>query len=202
MKLTLAAFALGLGISIGAQGATVTFSSFSDATGKFGVATPVGDTLGVDVSAFKADTSSLANNLAFDTIAFTVNADAGFKITSITYTESGTATTDGTSFAAASATWVVNNVASSLGFHVFPQNSLNATFTLSSPMPIGGVLSLPVSITNNLFASGISASIQKTSASIEVTTAPLSTVPEPSAVVLLLAGLGGVVALAGRRRRS
>jgi hypothetical protein len=195
-----AAFVLPIGAGVSTQAATVTFSDINTATGAFGAVTPGDDTLDIDVSAFLADTSNLAqgSGVAFDTIAFLVTADPGYSITAIKYTEGGLATANASSFASATATWVVGGLASSMGYHVFSNTGTRGTFfTLSSTTDVPTVTSLLVSITNSLFAFGTSATVAKNLALVEVTTAPI---PEPASVFFLLAGLGVVGVFVGSRR--
>jgi hypothetical protein len=190
------ACALVLGGAAATQAASVTFSDISVATGAFGPVTVLDDVLDIDVSGFVADTSDLASGsgVTFDTIAFLVTANPGYYITSIKFTERGSATTDSASYAAATATWVVNGESSSLGFHVFPQGS-DGSFELASTKNLANLTSVLVSITNNLFAFGTNATVSKSLGLVEVTT-----IPEPASILFLLTGLA-LVALVRQRRQ-
>jgi hypothetical protein len=195
-----AAFVLSIGAGVATQAETVTFSDINTATGEFGAVTHGDDTLDIDVSAFLADTSNLAqgSGVAFDTIAFLVTADPGYTITAIKYTEGGLATANASSFASAAATWVVGGLASSMGYHVFSNTGATGTsFTLSSTTDVRAATSLLVSITNSLFAFGTSATVGKNLSLVEVTTA---SIPEPTSVLFLLAGLAVVAVFVATRR--
>jgi hypothetical protein len=184
---------LAVGAGISAQAATVTFSDISTATGAFSGINSADDNI-LDIALQDFAATSTGSGLAFDTIAFVVNAEPGYYISSIRYSEHLVATLDDTSFAAATATWVVGGVSLPIGSYVFQSSG---DITIASPRLLGpGVTTLPVAITNNLFAFGTDASLIKDRALVEVTTVPI---PEPASVLFLLAGLG-LVAWVTRRR--
>lgn len=82
-----------------------------------------------------------------DTISFTVNAPLGFYVAKITYNQRGVGWTCRTCSSAGAATWVVAGHPASLG--VFTNNpTLSATADLTTLK----MSSVPVSITDSLFA--------------------------------------------------
>jgi len=90
---------------------------------------------------------SSTRRVAMDTISFTVNAPTGFYVAKITFTQRGSGWTCRTCSSAGAATWVVAGHPASLG--VFTNNpALTATADLTA-MKLGSV---PVSITDSLFA--------------------------------------------------
>jgi hypothetical protein len=96
---------------------------------------------------FRASTAAFYQSTAVDTISVTVQAPAGFYISAITYTQSGTGSQVRTGKAAGGATWVVGGRA--LDLDTFGTNpNLSATVDLSDAKPTV----VPVSITNALFA--------------------------------------------------
>jgi len=194
-----------------AQAATVTFSNINDSVGVldgpgfqelFDVTTTVVDggdpnTLILGLTDFNADGGQI---LATDTLSFTVSVnDPAYRITSISYSESGVGNgaDDGSAFATGAIS--VNGDSKSLGFHSVP-DALSVPWALGpASFPLSGVVQeAVVTITNTLIATG-STDIEKNSASVTVGVAP---VPLPPAVWLLGSAILGMVSIGRARRRG
>jgi hypothetical protein len=120
---------------------------------------------------FRASSASFSYAAAMDTISFRVEAPAGFSIATITYSQAGAGSIIRTGKAAGSAHWVVGAFAAPLG--LFGTNpTLNGEANLTGL----GLTSVPVSITNGLFAFATPTS---GSASVEVTGAEVTVCLEP-----------------------
>jgi hypothetical protein len=127
----------------------------------------VGFDTGLDPTAFTTAefVAGGARRVAMDTLSFTVTAPAGFYVAKITYTQRGTGSTCRTCSSAGSAEWVVAGHPASLG--VFSNNpALTATADLTGLK----LVTVPVSITDSLFATTGSVSI--TGADIRVKLLP------------------------------
>jgi hypothetical protein len=110
----------------------------------------IGFNSGLDPTTFTTTqfVASSTRRVAMDTISFTVNAPAGFYVSRVTFTQRGSGFTCRTCSSAGAATWVVAGHPASLG--VFTNNpGLTATADLTALK----LVSVPVSITDSLFAS-------------------------------------------------
>ncbi len=204
---TLGAVALAA-ITVGANAATVTFFDLSDSDpGNYDVGTTLatGNVLTLGLDNFTAAAPGTFQSIpvpfsnAFDTISFKIQAPTGFKITKLSYTESGTYNNDDGTFTYATGSWFVDGATQSLG--IFFQGGADGNWTLSKDRAISGAGDLiSVSITNNLFAIAPlgASSISKTAASLTVELAP---VPVPPAVWMLGSAIVGL-ATVGRRKAA
>lgn len=186
------------------QAATVTFSDIIDGDGSaslFDVSATVpdpgdGNKLIIGLNDFSADGTSVTT--ALDTLTLTINADPGFLITSISYTETGVgSTTEGV--AAATGSIVVDNKPTNFVTQLFSPNSSSGWSITPSLAVSGNKTSINISITNSLFAvafPGGIAEIAKSSATLTIGTQP---VPLPPAVWLFGSVLAGFVAFSRRR---
>jgi len=187
-----------------ATAATVTFDDIGDADGlpalfNPAASVPSGNTLDLGVSDFAASAASGLFAQATDTMTFTINAPAGYKITSISYSEGGDgdASGGGVSFAVASV--VVNGQAMEPISRVFAGGS--GGWDASTSMSFSDVVtSAAMSVTNTLAAFGGagSASISKTFANV---TAEIAPIPVPPAVWMLGSAIIGL-ATVGRRKAA
>ena len=120
---------------------------------------------------FRASTESFSHTAAMDTISFRIEAPKGFYISRITYTQGGRGSAVRLGKAAGSAQWVVASVAAPLG-------QFGTTPTLKGEADLTGLAmtSVPVSITNGLFAFAPSAA---GSATLEVNSAEVQVYLEP-----------------------
>jgi hypothetical protein len=121
---------------------------------------------------FRASTAAFSHTNAMDTISFRVVAPDGFYIAKITYTQAGTGSIIRTGKAAGSAQWVVGAYAAPLGLF-----GTNPTLTGEADLTGLAMRSIPVSITNGLFAFATpalgSSSLEVTSAEVQVYLLPL-----------------------------
>jgi len=123
---------------------------------------------------FRASSEAFGHAAAMDTISFRVEAPKGFYISRITYSQGGRGSIVRTGRAAGSAHWVVGAVAAPLGlFGTMPTLKGEADLTGL------GMTSVPVSITNGLFAFATPTS---GSASLEINSAEVQVYLEPLAV--------------------
>jgi len=189
------------------QAATVDFTNIMDGDGQprlFDAANTApdptdGNILIIGLNDFTADGASAVTSSAVDTMSMTINAPAGFFISSVSYTEGGTGiTTNGV--AAATGSIVVDNTPTNFLTQLFQPNA-NSGWTITPVIAYGGnKSSINVSITNSLFAFAFSptdtAEITKTSATLTVGIEP---VPLPPAVWLFGSTLLGFVAFSRRR---
>jgi hypothetical protein len=179
-----------LGAASGAQAQTVTFSRIDDAVGSRWIdpATTrpdsidrnkliVGFNRGLDSTTFKyrefrASTAAFNYTAAMDTISVRVTAPAGYYIAKVTYSQRGTGSVTGTGRAQGGATWIVADVAGSLGTF-----STNPTLTRTIDLTGRRLTVIPVSITNslNVFSTSSlgSATVSITGADIRVQLARL-----------------------------
>jgi|GEM_PF-7000670 len=159
----------------GAQGSTVTFSRINDAVpGKYYDPTTTApgpverNTLIIGLKSFVASSEYPYKRTAMDTLSFRVAAPAGFYISRLTYSQAVNLSTSRGGGAHWAGNWVVSNVAADLG-------SGGMTRKISRTIDLTGQnrTSVPVSISNALFAHGISvtsgtASISRASVRVEV----------------------------------
>jgi len=120
---------------------------------------------------FRASSASFSHAAAMDTISFTVEAPAGFYVATITYSQAGAGSIIRTGKAAGSAQWIVGAFAAHLGLF-----GTNPTLDGEAKLTGLGLTSVPVSITNGLFAFATPTS---GSASVEVTSAEVTVCLEP-----------------------
>jgi hypothetical protein len=162
-----------------AQAQTVTFKSIHDAVPFkfFDAATTVRDpanhnklviglNTGFDPTTFlTAQFVAFDHRTAMDTISFLVNAPVGYYIAKIVYNQRGAGSTCRTCSSAGAATWVVNGHPANLG--VFTNNP---TLSGSADVTALKLTSVPVSITDSLFAT--TGSVMITGADVTVTVIP------------------------------
>jgi len=169
-----------LNLAAPAQAQTVRFKSILDAVPAkfFNAATTTADpsnpnkliigfNTGFDPTAFTTAqfVASSTRRVAMDTISFTVNAPVGFYVSRITFTQRGTGWTCRTCSSGGAATWIVAGHPASLG--VFTNNpALSGTADVAALK----LVTVPVSITDSLFATTGSVSI--TGADVVVTLIP------------------------------
>ncbi|HMM75825.1 MAG TPA: VPLPA-CTERM sorting domain-containing protein [Gammaproteobacteria bacterium] len=202
---TLGAVALAA-ITFGANAATVTFSNLADGNGApsffdIGTTTISGNQITIGINNFKADGASQVTVSALDTFSFTVTAPTGFKITKITYTESGKGeTTNG--FAAATGSITADGTPKNFLTQLFIPNTSESDWSITGSVDVANKDSIAVSIVNSLFAAAFLptdlAYVEKTGASISVDIAP---VPVPPAVWMLGSAIVGL-ATVGRRKSA
>jgi hypothetical protein len=174
-----------LGAASTAQGQVVRFSGIKDAVPSkfFDAATSapapgdantliIGLNTGFDpltfiANDFRASALPFSNRAAMDTISFTIRAPLGFFVSKITYTQHGTGFTSRTSVSYGGAQWVVAGTPLQLG--TFTNNpNLSSTVDISRKR----LRSVPVTITDSLFATTGSVSI--TEADVHVELLPIS----------------------------
>lgn len=202
---TLGAVALAA-ITFGANAATVTFSNLADGNGApsffdIGTTTISGNQITIGINNFKADGASQVTVSALDTFSFTVTAPTGFKITKITYTESGKGeTTNGV--AAATGSITADGTPKNFLTQLFIPNTSESDWSITGSVNVANKDSIAVSIVNSLFAAAFLptdlAYVEKTGASISVDIAP---VPVPPAVWMLGSAIVGL-ATVGRRKSA
>ncbi len=148
----------------------------ANATEEAGNRLAIGFNSGLDFRTFKyrdfrASTAAYSYTSASDTLTFKVNAPKGSYVARITYSQRGSGLVYRTGAASGAAHWVVNGAASTLGFFTTGP-TLTQTATLT-----GQPTSVPVSITNSLFAFSTpllgSATVSLTGADVYVEFAPL-----------------------------
>jgi len=204
---SIAGAALLAGSSFAANAATVTFSNFADGNNAssffdIGTTTVSGNDISIGINNFKADGTSQLTLSALDTFSFLITAPTGFKITKVSYTESGTgATTNGVALATGSIT--ADGTPKNFLTQLFLPNTSLSNWSISGSVDIANKDSVAVSIVNSLFATtfggiGDIANVAKTAASISVEVAPI---PVPPAVWMLGSALVGL-ATVGRRKRA
>ena len=123
---------------------------------------------------FRASTEAFSYPVAMDTISFTIEAPKGFYIARVTYTQGGRGSILRTGKAAGTAQWVVGAFAAPLA-----QFGTNPTVVGAEADLTGlGMTSVPVSITNGLFAFATpslgSAIVEVNNAEVQVYLEPLS----------------------------
>ena len=214
MLLSIAAAAL---FAASGAASALTISNVSDSDGSsayfditLNTATTVGDIttidLGIDaVNGFKAEAPAagppaLPFDSAFDTVQLTITADPGTQLVSLDFIESLMVTTGATGYAQINGSVAVAG-GGTKGFNALYLPNTGATFDTASISPdfvfAPGTTEIVVTVSNSLFAIN-DASIEKTSASLVVETAPI---PLPIPLALLGSGLLGFV-LVGRRNRQ
>jgi hypothetical protein len=115
---------------------------------------------------FRASALPFSRRAAMDTINFTIDAPSGFYISKITYSQEGIGSVARGSMSFGGATWSVSGVPATLG--AFTNNpTLSATADLTAL----NLTSVPVSITESLFAS--TGGLAVTSAAVLVELLPL-----------------------------
>ena len=139
---------------------------------------------------FRASTLAFGNRVAADSISFNVVAPAGYYVSSITYTQTGSGSVLRVADARGTSTWVVNGQPASLGvFRTDPSLARTVTFSDSR------LTVVPVSITTSLFvfapATSGDATVELTSASVSVTVAPLSSGEAKKSAVIEVSGYNG-----------
>lgn len=198
----------GLTVAGQSSAATATFSGFTDANpGLFDIATTLPDggdpnLLNIGLSAFSAGGAIIS---ALDTLNLVITAPAGYRITKITYSESGSASAPGaTDVAVATGSVTSNAVSLGLATVLFTPGSFGP-WSLGTFFDYSGdvVTAATVSITNSLFASGTlvggTASITKTAASLDV---DLALIPIPASVLLFGSALMGLAVIRRDRKAS
>ncbi|MEQ8660799.1 MAG: hypothetical protein RLW62_08280 [Gammaproteobacteria bacterium] len=202
-KSTLAAAALFC-LSAAAQAMTVTYSAIgatdgSDATGFSVAGTSVngGDPNLLDIGVTPFSLDSATASVMSDTLLVTITAAAGYYLETIQFSESGEYDASN-GVAAATVQMLAGNVGPQPGGQVFFNNA-GAWGPLSQTIDLTGMqlTSVNVSISNQLFVGN--AAIQKTSAQLASTVAPL---PLPAAVWMLGTSLASLLVVTGRNRRA
>jgi hypothetical protein len=138
---------------------------------------------------------------ATDTLFMTITAPAGYLINLITYTETGTGTTDASGFATATGSMVVDGTPINFLTQMFGPSTSSGWSILPTPTPIANKSSIDMSISNSLvaflFVPG-TATIEKTGA---VITVGLTAIPIPPAIWMMGAAIAALLT-GGRRRRA
>jgi hypothetical protein len=175
-----AALLLLLSIAAPAQAQTARFKSIHDAVPSkfFNAATTaqdpvnpnkliIGFNTGLDPTTFTSAgfVVSFTRHVAMDTITFTVNAPTGFYVSRISFTQRGSGFTCRTCSSAGAATWVVAGHPASLG-----EFTNNPTLTATADLTALKLVTVPVSITDSLFAT--TGSVTITSADVTVQLLP------------------------------
>jgi hypothetical protein len=126
----------------------------------------IGFNAGLDPTTFiTTEFVAFNHRTAMDTISFSVNAPLGYYVAKITYNQRGAGSTCRTCSSAGAATWVVAGHPASLG--VFTSNP---TLTATADLTAMRLTSVPVSITDSLFAA--SGSVMITGADVVVRLLP------------------------------
>lgn len=224
MKKKLAVLTVGAAICLftaqAATAAPVTVGPVTTAYGLFDMGASSYDaltsttTILLDVSAFVAQFPS-ANptptpflDRKFDTISFALLAGPNERITKVSYSESlqTVVTQDpaGFSYTASTGSAVVNNVSYGLGSFYQLTPTGGTSFSLGTSFDIPGLENdVDVSITNDILAFAFgdlsSATVMKTYAAVEVTSAP---VPVPAALWLFGSAVAGLAAMRRKRREA
>lgn len=124
---------------------------------------------------FRASALPFSRRSAMDTISFTIEAPSGFFISKIIYSQQGIGSDARGSVSAGGATWVVAGVPATLG--VFTSDpTLSGTADISAL----NLTSVPVSITDSLFAS--TGGVAVTSADVHVELLPVISVTSTTTV--------------------
>ena len=122
---------------------------------------------------FRASTEAFSYAAAMDTISFRIEAPEGFYIARVTYSQGGRGSIIRTGKAAGTAQWVVGAFAAPLA-----QFGTTPALTGEADLTGLGMTSVPVSITNGLFAfatpSSGSAIVEVNSAEVQVYLEPLT----------------------------
>ena len=120
---------------------------------------------------FRASTASFSYDTAADTISFTVRAPSGFYITRLTYSQTGGGSVVRTGKVSGTAMWMVAGRPFNLATF-----STNATFSRTVDISSRRLTSVPVSISDTLFAYATpslgSATLSLTGVSVLVEVAP------------------------------
>lgn len=191
-----------------ANAASVTISNLADgndASSLFNIAGVTQSDVGGDVvidlglESFIADGTSGATQSAVDSMFMTLTAPTGFRITSISYSETGQAQTEN-GVAMASGSIIADGIPSNFATQVFAPNSTPAEWTITVlPIAIDNKESIDVNVTNSLFAFSLApgeiAQVEKTAATLTV---GLTAVPIPPAIWMMGAAITALVTV-GRR---
>lgn len=121
----------------------------------------------------------IGTRLAADTLSFTVNAPQGYYVSSLTCRLSGFGVVNTPGDARAAANWVVNGQPLDLGSKGgAPFTTGGAAWSLEQKFTSSNLTVVPVSLTTQLFAfaaaTGASAEVELTRATIVVTVAPVA----------------------------
>jgi len=201
-KLIAGAAGVLLYAAAGAAGAaTVTFSNFNDdgSPALFDISQNVisGNTIELGRNNFEADGASIATQQANDTMTFTITADPGQVITSVSYVENGNGAT-GEGVAIATGSLVADGQPANFLTQIFAPNTPEQGWTIGPlTIDIDNKQQISVSVTNSLFALSLGgpARIEKSFSELTVTTVPL-----PPAFGMLGAALVGLATVGMRRR--
>jgi hypothetical protein len=206
MMSAIAGVAMLAGSTVAAQAATVTFSNLADGNNAaqfFDIGTTMiaGNSITIGINGFTANGASNLTLSALDTFSFLVTAPTGYKITKVTYSESGNGeTTGGVAMATGSIT--ADGIPKNFLTQLFMPNTGLSDWSIGGSVDIANKDSVAVSIVNSLFAvafgPGQVATISKTGASISVDVAPI---PLPPAVWMLGSAIVGLVTV-GRRKAA
>lgn len=134
------------------------------------------------VNSFRASAevdNLIGTRLAADTLSFTVTAPSGHYVSSITCRLSGFGVVNTPGEARVAANWVVNGQPLDLGSRGgAPFSTGDAAWSLEQEFTSSNLTVVPVSLTTQLFAfaaaTGASAEVELTSATIVVTVAPVA----------------------------
>ena len=208
---TLKQAALGASLMFAAAAApasSVSFTNFVDSDHSpllFDVSGNViaGNTLTLGLNNFTASASGGSHVTSKDTVAFTVTAPDGFVITSISYRESGVATTNANGIGFADGSFIADGTPEDFSF--FITTELTSASWAIVPDPITIAISnkqqISVSVSNFLKAISLTAGgtsdISKTAAEIKV---GIAAVPLPPALAMLGAGVLALATVGGRKR--
>jgi len=155
-------------------------------------------TIGLDN--FTADSDGSLTS-AVDTLSMTITAPAGFTITSVSYTESGTGKTT-LGVASASGSMVADGIPVNFLSQQFPTHADSGWSITPTPLLIDSKESISLNITNSLFAFAFdptqTARVSKTAASLVV---GLTAIPIPPAIWMMGAAIAALVTV-GRRRAA
>ncbi len=166
---------------------------------------PSDEVISIGLDTFTATVTGLSPLFAtaLDTLFMTITAPAGYFISLITYTESGTGTTsDG--FASATGSMVIDGIPVNFLTQNFGPVTSSGWTILPTPTPIANKTSINISITNSLVAFAFkgpnnpAATISKTGATITV---GLTAIPLPPALWMMGAAVAALVTV-GRRRSA
>jgi len=203
-------------------GTQVSYSFNSADLGLFGTASLSGDTLVFTPSSFRATSTNGSLGSAFQTLHITVSANSGYYLSAINLTESGSYNLSGVGALA----FVTGNI-TALDIEGTTGNQAIGTLAASAPLNVmstttgwvanagvnlpttgwgggdGVVGSIGLKITNQLFAVssplGGVADIWKNTVSFNAVTSPI---PEAETYAMMLAGLGLIGFMVGRRSRA
>lgn len=207
--------ALGLALTFGAVSAQamVTISDaddgnddaslFDSSAAGFTQSGTFGEVITLNLNSFEADGTDLTKLVAADSISMTLTAPAGYKITSISYTEGGNGETGSSGFATATGSITLDGDTRNFLTQLFTPNTNNTGWTIT-PLAFTGLnqTAVELNIDNVLNAfefggTGV-AFVEKTLAEINV---GLTAIPLPPAIFMLGAAIAGL-ATVGRRKNA